>query len=499
MRCYLCIDLKSFYASVECMERNLDPVTTNLVVADDTRTEKTICLAVSPSLKSYGIPGRARLFEVIQKVKRINYERKKDAPYHKFTGKSYNDTQLKNNRSLELDYIIAPPRMAYYIKYSTEIYNVYLKYLSEDDIYVYSIDEVFCDITNYLKLYKTTAKQLATKILQDVYETTGITATAGIGTNMYLSKVAMDIVAKHIQPDKNGVRIAFLNEEEYRKRLWEHKPLTDFWRVGKGYAKKLEINNIYTMGDIARCSIENEDLLYNLFGVNAELLIDHAWGYEPCTIKDVKSYKPITKSITSGQVLHCAYNYNKAKLIVREMCDLLALDLVKKQCLTNQLVLTINYDIENLISPEIKNKYDGEIVEDMYGRKIPKPAHGTINLTHKTQSATLIIKAVSELYDRIVDKKLLIKKINISATNLVEEEQVKENKIYEQFNLFNNTEQLDKKRRDEKIDEQKEKALQKTILDIKEKYGKNSILKAMNLEEGATTIERNKQIGGHKE
>ena len=499
MRYYLCIDLKSFYASVECIERGFDPVTTNLVVADKDRTEKTICLAVSPSLKSYGIPGRARLFEVIQKVTEINYERKKKAPFHRFTDKSYDDIELKKSPQLELDYIVAQPRMAYYIKYSTRIYNVYLKYLSEDDIYVYSIDEVFCDITNYLKYYKMNPRELATKIVQDVYNTTGIIATAGLGTNMFLAKVAMDIVAKHIPPDKNGVRIAALDEKKYRKLLWDHKPITDFWRIGKGYAKKLEANNIYTMGDVARCSLDNEDLLYKLFGVNAELLIDHAWGYEPCTIQDIKAYKPLVNSISSGQVLHCAYKYNKAKLVVREMCDLLALDLVKKRYMTDQIVLTIGYDIENLTNPEIKNQYDGEITIDMYGRRIPKHAHGTTNLNHKTASSKVIIKAVMELYDKIIDRRLLIKRINISANNLIDEEKVKDEKIYEQFDLFTSTEQIDEKRQKEKIDEQKEKILQRTLLDIKEKYGKNAILKAMNLEAGATTIERNQQIGGHKE
>ena len=372
---YVSIDLKSFYASVECNERGLNPITTNLVVADSSRTEKTICLAVSPSLKSYGIPGRARLFEVVQKVKEINIERKRHAPNQTFTGSSYDNIALKRNSDLELTYLVAPPRMAYYIKYSTKIYNIYLKWFSSDDIYVYSIDEVFIDITHYLKTYKLSARNLVTKVIQDIYENTGITATAGIGTNLYLCKVAMDIVAKHVEPNKNGVRIAGLDELTYRKLLWNHRPLTDFWRVGKGYSNKLEEHRIYTMGDIARTSLNNEDLLYKLFGVNAELLIDHAWGYEPCTIKQIKSYKPSTNSICSGQVLHCPYDYKKTELIVKEMAELLSLDLVEKNLVTDQIVLTIGYDIENLTNSQISNLYKGEITIDRYGRRIPKHAH----------------------------------------------------------------------------------------------------------------------------
>ena len=372
---YVSIDLKSFYASVECKERGLNPITTNLVVADSSRTEKTICLAVSPSLKSYGIPGRARLFEVVQRVKQINIERLRKAPNQKFTGSSYDDIALKRNADLELTYIVAPPRMAYYMKYSTNIYNIYLKWFSPEDIYVYSIDEVFIDVTHYLRTYNMKARELVTKVIQDVYENTGITATAGIGTNLYLCKVAMDIVAKHAQPNKNGVRIAGLDEMTYRRLLWNHRPLTDFWRVGKGYAKKLEARRIYTMGDIARLSIENEDLLYKLFGINAELLIDHAWGYEPCTIDQIKSYKPLSNSISSGQVLHCPYDYEKTKLIVKEMTELLTLDLVEKNLVTNQIVLTVGYDVENLTDKFISNLYNGEITTDRYGRKIPKHAH----------------------------------------------------------------------------------------------------------------------------
>lgn len=372
---YVSIDLKSFYASVECRERGLNPMTTNLVVADKSRTEKTICLAVSPALKAYGIPGRVRLFEVVQKVKEINMSRKLKAPNHSFTGLSYDDTALRKNADLELTYLIAPPRMAYYIKYSTKIYNIYLQWFSSEDIYVYSIDEVFIELTPYLQVYHLSPKELVTKVLQDVFEKTGITVTAGIGTNLYLCKVAMDIVAKHVEPNKNGVRIASLSEMTYRRLLWNHRPLTDFWRVGNGYRKKLENHGIYTMGDVARTSIQNEELLYKLFGVNAELLIDHSWGWEPCTLKQVKSYKPETNSISSGQVLHCPYDYEKTKLIVKEMAELLALDLVEKNLVTNQLVLTIGYDTENLTNPFIRSSYKGEITTDAYGRKIPKHAH----------------------------------------------------------------------------------------------------------------------------
>lgn len=372
---YIAIDLKSFYASVECKERGLNPITTNLVVADSSRTEKTICLAVSPSLKAYGIPGRARLFEVVQKVKEVNIERKKHAPNHTFTGSSYDSIAISKNADLELSYIIAPPRMAYYMKYSTDIYNIYLKWFSPEDIYVYSIDEVFIDVTHYLKTYNMKARELTTKVIQDVYENTGITATAGIGTNLYLCKVAMDIVAKHVEPNKNGVRIAGLDEMAYRKLLWSHRPLTDFWRVGKGYAAKLEKHGIFTMGDVARTSLQNEELLYKLFGINAELLIDHAWGWEPCTLKSIKAYKPETNSISSGQVLHCPYDYEKTKLIVKEMTELLTLDLVEKNVVTNQIVLTIGYDTQNLTDPFISHFYDGEITVDRYGRKIPKHAH----------------------------------------------------------------------------------------------------------------------------
>ena len=492
---YVSIDLKSFYASVECQERGLDPNITNLVVADESRTSKTICLAVSPSLKAYKIPGRVRLYELIQKVNQINFERRRKIKGSEFEGKSYNEIELKKNPKLELDYIIAPPRMAFYMKYSTKRYNIYLKYFSEEDIYVYSIDEIFCDITPYLKIYKMSAKDLVTKVIQDVYETTGITATAGIGTNLYLCKVAMDIVAKHAKADKNGVRIAGLDEMTYRKLLWSHMPITDFWRVGKGYSKKLEEHGIYTMGDVARTSLENEELLYKLFGINAELLIDHAWGYEPCTIKDIKSYKPASNSISSGQVLHCPYDCEKTRLIVKEMTELLALDLVEKHLVTDQIVLTIGYDVENLKNSSIRKLYNGEITEDRYGRKVPKHAHGTVNLDHKTSSTKLIMEAVMNLYDRIINDKLLTRRINITANKVIRETEIDKNNEYEQIDLFTNYEEINKRKKQE----EKEKNLQYTMINIKKKYGKNAILKGMNLVEGGTTIERNGQVGGHKE
>lgn len=494
---YMCIDLKSFYASVECIERGLDPLNTNLVVADKSRTEKTVCLAVTPSLKQYGLGGRARLFEVIQKVKNINYERRKNNNYKKFNSKSYLDSELKKDKTLELDFIIAPPQMKKYMKYSTNIYSIYLKYLAPEDIFVYSIDEVFCDITNYLNMYQMTPKELVSKIIQDVYDTTGITATAGIGTSMYLAKVCMDIVAKHAEPNEIGVRIAEIDEMSYRELLWNHKPLTSFWRVGKGIANKLENNGLYTMGDIARCSLNNENLLYKLFGVNAELLIDHAWGWEPTTIEDVKAYKPERNSISSGQVLHSPYKYEKAKLIVREMIDLLSLDLADKHLVTKQLVLDIGYDIENLTNPTIRRLYDGEITIDSYGREVPKHSHGTINLDYNTSSTKVLSKKCIELFDRIVNKNLLIRKINITACNVINENKAKNEVVFEQLNLFcsiNDSEQ----NIEEKKKQEEDNKLQHTLINIKNKYGKNSILKGMNLEEGATTVERNNQVGGHK-
>ena len=501
---YIAIDLKSFYASVECRERNRDPLTTNLVVADPSRTEKTICLAVSPSLKKYGLSGRARLFEVIQKVKTANEIRKLKAPNHVFCGSSDDSRELQKKPSLKIDYIIAPPRMARYMEYSTKIYNIYLKYIAPEDIHIYSIDEVFIDVTHYLSTYNMTAHELAMTMIQDILDTTGITATAGIGTNLYLCKIAMDIVAKHIEPDKNGVRLAELDEMSYRRLLWNHRPLTDFWRVGRGYSKKLEKIGLYTMGDIARCSIGkptdyyNEELLYKLFGINAELLIDHAWGYEPCTMEDVKTYKPETNSISSGQVLHCPYEFDKARLVVKEMTDLMVLDLVDKGLVTNQIVLTIGYDIENITDKNRSQSYKGTVTTNYYGKKVPKPAHGTTNLPKQTSSTTLITNAVMELYDKIVNKKLPIRRINIVANKLVDEHSVKNANKYEQLDLFTDYEILKKQREKENAESEREKRMQNTILDIKKKFGKNAILKGMNLQEGATAKDRNNQIGGHK-
>ena len=501
---YIAIDLKSFYASVECRERGLDPLTTNLVVADASRTEKTICLAVSPSLKAYGISGRARLFEVVQKVKEVNRQRKRMLRGKGFEGTSYNANELSTNPSLELSYIAAPPRMAHYIEYTTRIYKVYLKYIAPEDIHVYSIDEVIMDVTGYLDTYGLTAHQLAQKMIKDVLETTGITATAGIGTNMYLSKIAMDIVAKHIPPDEDGVRIAELDEMTYRRLLWDHRPLTDFWRVGKGYAKKLEAHGLYTMGDIARCSVGkddefyNEDLLYRLFGVNAELLIDHAWGWEPCTIQDVKSYKPANNSIVSGQVLQNPYTAEQTRLVVKEMADMLALDLVDKRLVTNQLVLTIGYDIENLTDQNRKNAYKGEITIDGYGRKVPKHAHGTIHLDKQTASSMLLCDAALRLYDRIINPQLLVRRISLTANKVVSELAAEESPAFEQLSLFVDYEEEEKKRQEEKEMLDKEKKMQQAMLDIKKKFGKNAILKGMNLQEGATAKDRNGRIGGHK-
>ena len=502
-RSYICCDLKSFYASVECVERGLDPMTTNLVVADLRRTEKTICLAVTPPLKAYGISGRARLFEVVQKVSEVNARRKHLAPGRQLTGSSWNDPDVQRDPSLALDYIVAPPRMAHYIDWSTMIYGVYLKYLAPEDIFPYSIDEVFMDVTNYLDTYKMTARELARTIILDILKTTGITAAAGIGTNLYLAKIAMDIMAKHVRPDKDGVRIAELNEMEYRKQLWTHRPLTDFWRVGRGYATKLEAYGLFTMGDIARCSIGkptdhlNEDLLYHLFGVNAELLIDHAWGWEPCTIKDVQAYKPESKSIVSGQVLQCPYPFEKARLVAREMADALALDLVDKGLVTNQLVLTVGYDIENLAPTRGAAAYVGETTTDRYGRKIPKHAVGTENFPY-TSSANDLLKAVTALYNRIVDKTLLIRRLSISVNRLLREDELPKRVEVEQLDLFTDYTALEKQKAEVAADHARERKIQETMLGIKKKFGKNAILKGMNLEDGATAMERNQTIGGHQ-
>lgn len=499
-RTYIAIDLKSYYASVECNERGLDPLTTNLVVADISRTEKTICLAVSPSLKTYGIPGRARLFEVVQKVREVNRSRLFKAPNRKFTGKSSDHNELLAHPELELDYIVAPPRMAYYIEYSTIIYNVYLKYVAPEDILVYSIDEVFIDVTSYLKTYKMTAHELTMTIIRDVLVTTGITATAGIGTNMYLCKIAMDIVAKKMPADKDGVRIAELTEKSYRELLWEHRPLTDFWRVGRGISRKLEANGMFTMGDVAMMSTTQwgEDLLYKLFGINAELLIDHAWGWEPCTIADAKSYTPQSNSLSSGQVLSQPYTFDKAKLVTREMTDLLVLDIVEKRLVTDQVVLTVGYDIENLTDPVRAKQYNGDITTDHYGRKVPKHAHGTGNIGRQTNAGSLIEKTVMDLFDRIVDKNLLVRRINISVNKLVSEDTVKQQSQCEQLNLFEDYKAVDEQRKKEEADLSRERSRQEAILNIRKRFGKNAILRGMNFEEGATAKDRNKQIGGHK-
>ena len=498
-RTYIAIDLKSFYASVECRERGLDPMDTNLVVADESRTDKTICLAVTPSLKSYGISGRGRLFEVKQRVKEANDRRRHNAPGRRLEGSSHFFSQLRANPRLAIDFIIAPPRMAYYMEYSTRIYQVYMKYVAPEDIVVYSIDEVFMDVTDYLNTYKLSPHDLAMKMILDVLETTGITATAGIGTNLFLCKVAMDIVAKHIPADENGVRIAELDEMSYREKLWTHQPLTDFWRVGRGYAKKLEENGMFTMGDVARCSVINEDLLYTLFGKNAELLIDHAWGWEPATIEAIKAYRPSTNSLGSGQVLHQPYEPEKAKLVLREMADLLVLDLVDKGLVTDQIVVTVGYDIENLTDPERSKKYHGAIVKDHYGRQIPKHAHGTANLDGHTSSTKKIMCAASDLFDRIVDKNLLVRRLNIVANHVLPEADApKKNDGYEQLDFFTDYAARDAEREKEKAELAREKKMQQAVLTIKKKFGKNAILKGMNLEEGATAKDRNSQIGGHK-
>lgn len=497
-RIYISIDLKSFFASVECRKRGLDPLTTNLVVADKSRTEKTICLAVTPSLKSFGIPGRPRLFEVIQKTKEINYKRQWNAPNKKFIGTSSNYNELMNDPALAIDYIVASPHMADYMEYSTRIYNIYLKYIAPEDIHVYSIDEVFMDVTEYLNTYQMNAHQLARTMIQDVLKETGITATAGIGTNLYLCKVATDIVAKKMPADKDGVRIAELDEMSYRKLLWSHRPLTDFWRVGKGYSKKLEAIGLYTMGDIARFSLSYEDYLYKLFGINAELLIDHAWGYEPVRMQDIKACKPHRKSLGSGQVLQEAYTFEKAKLVMKEMSEALVLDLVDKGFVTDQIVMTVGYDIESLTRSEIREHYHGEITTDLYGREIPKQAHGTINLDRKSASTKLIREAAVKLFHRIVDPNLLVRRIYVVASRLYEAKSVKDETVYEQFDLFTDYEEVQKQKEKEEAFLEKEKKIQLAMLNIKKKYGKNAVLKGMNLEEGATAKERNGQIGGHK-
>ncbi len=502
---YIAIDLKSFYASVECVERSLNPLTTNLVVADVSRTEKTICLAVSPSLKAYGIPGRARLFEVVQKVREVNAMRRSRAPGGKLAGESCFADELQRRPELAVSYIAAVPRMAHYMEYSAKIYRIYLKYIAPEDIHVYSIDEIFADVSSYLKGYAMTARELAGTIIQDILTQTGITATAGIGSNLYLCKVALDIVAKQVKPDENGVRIAELNERKYRELLWGHRPLTDFWRVGKGYAKKLEESGLFTMGDIARCSLgkdnefHNEELLYRLFGVNAELLIDHAWGWEPTTIALVKQYKPGTSCISSGQVLQCPYDFERGKLVIKEMADFLALDLVEKRLVTDQIVLTVGYDMENLADAGRRRAYKGEVTVDRYGRRIPKHAHGTANLRAQTSSTEEIMRAALKLYENIVNPNLLIRRVNITANNLMEEDRAQEKEEkFVQMDLFTDYRAMEQQKKEETQRRKKERALQEAVLSVKHKYGKNAMLKGMNLEEGSTGRLRNSQIGGHR-
>lgn len=497
---YFAIDLKSFYASVECIQRDLDPMTTHLVVADASRTEKTICLAVSPSLKAYGVPGRARLFEVVERVRQINAGRQQKAPGRIFVGESFCAEELAQNSKLALSYIVAPPQMALYMQTSARIYQIYLKYVAPEDIHVYSIDEVFIDATHYLNTYSLEPRDFAMKIIRDVLETTGITATAGIGTNLFLCKIAMDIEAKHIAPDKNGVRIAQLNEMSYREKLWDHQPLTDFWRVGRGYAKKLKQLGLHTMGDIARCSLGkqtdyyNEDLLYKTFGVNAELLIDHAWGWEPCTISDIKAYRPESNSIGAGQVLQCPYECQQARIIVREMIDQIALDLVDKGLLTNQVVLTVGYDRDNLTKAANGCAYRGEVTTDMYGRKVPKHAHGTENLSRYTSSAKLLTEATLRLYDRIIDDSLLVRRVYITVNHVEREDELQDTFVYEQMDLFTDSSAQEK----QEAALAREKRMQKALLDIKKRYGKNAVLKGLNFQKGATGRERNNQIGGHR-
>ena len=504
---YIAIDLKSFYASAECVERGLDPLTANLVVADESRTEKTICLAVSPALKARGVPGRARLFEAVQIVKELNEERLSKIPGGRFSGSSTDDNELKADPTLEIDFIRAKPRMNLYMKTSTRIYEMYLRYVSSEDIHVYSVDEVFIDATDYLKLYNVNAHEFTMMLVREVLTETGITATAGIGTNMYLCKIAMDIVAKHMPADKDGVRIAELDEMSYRKILWGHKPITDFWRIGKGYARKLAKYGMYTMGDVARCSVgksndyHNEALLYKLFGVNAELLIDHAWGYESCTIADIKSYVPQNNSLSQGQVLAGPYSFEKARIVIREMADQIVLDMVDKGLVCSQMVLSIGYDIGNLTDPALMAKYKGAVAADWYGRLVPVPAHGSINLGKKTSSGRLIIDAVMKLFDDITDKDLFVRRMYIVANHVEKEEAAareEEEHRYEQMDLFTDYEELTRQREAEKEALEKEKRRQKAVLDIKKKYGKNAILKGMNLQEGATARERNDTVGGHK-
>ncbi len=498
-RQYISIDLKSFYASVECVDRGLDPMTTNLVVADEGRTEKTICLAVTPSLKAWGISGRARLFEVVERLREVNADRRRAAPGGRLTGKSCNDRDLKADPSLAVSYLVAPPRMAKYMEISTRIYGIYLKYVAPEDIHTYSVDEVFIDATPYLKTYKCTAHDLAMTMIRDVLATTGITATAGIGTNLYLAKIAMDIMAKKMPADRDGVRIAELDEQSYRRLLWGHRPLTAFWRVGKGIATKLEANGLYTMGDVARCSIHNEELLYRLFGINAELLIDHAWGWEPCLLSDIKAYRPQSESISSGQVLTCPYPADKARIVVHEMIDQMALELVEKRLVTDQIVLDIGYDVENLSDPRAAARYHGEVVTDRYGRKTPKHAHGTATLEAPTSSTRRLTEATLALYDRIINPSLTVRRFTVTAGRLQSESEVAARPVAgEQMDLFTDYAAREQEMAAEAEALKRERARQETIIALRKKYGKNAVLKGMNFEDGATARDRNRRIGGHK-
>ena len=494
-RRFIAIDLKSFYASVECVARDRDPLTTHLVVADPTRTEKTICLAVTPSLKAYGISGRSRLFEVVSKMKEVNAARRRGAPGGAFSGSSDDAVALREDPSLEASFIVSPPRMNLYMEKSTQIYGIYLNYVSPEDVHVYSVDEVFIDATKYLRLYGVTARELALRMVKDVLSQTGITATVGIGTNLYLSKIAMDVVAKHAEPDEDGARIAELDEASYRRQMWTHRPLTDFWRVGRGYASRLEEEGIYTMGDVARVSLINEDKLYRMFGVNAELLIDHAWGYEPCEIRDIKEYRPENNSLSTGQVLKTPYTFDSARLVCREMADMLSLDLVAKGLVTDQIVLTVCYDTSNLSGGR---EYRGAVDTDFYGRRVPKDAHGSHNIGRMTSSTRLILEAVTEIYDRVVDPELMVRRMYVVANHVKDERFATEGFEGEQLDLMTDYSALGKRREEERKRFQREKKKQKALIGIKRKYGKNAILKGMDFEENATAIERNGQVGGHK-
>ncbi len=492
---YIAIDLKSFYASVECVSLGRDPLTTNLVVADESRTEKTICLAVSPSLKAFGIPGRARLFEVIERVREVNAERKRALGGRPFSGRSDDGERLERDPTLEVGFIIARPRMEKYMKTSASIYQIYLKHVAPEDILVYSVDEVFIDAVPYMKLYRLSAREFAMRLIRNVVGETGITATAGVGENLYLAKIAMDVVAKKMPPDQDGVRIAELDTASYRRQLWSHRPLTDFWRIGRGTATRLESMGLYTLGDVARCSLLDEERLYRAFGVNAELLIDHAWGWEPTTIADTRTYQPENSSLSSGQVLSTPYPFEKGRLIVMEMTDLLVLDLVEKRLMTDQMVLTVGYDVENLTGDVFP--YDGPVETDRYGRRVPKQAHGSVNLGRFTSSTRLIMGKMGELYDRIVDPRLTIRRMVVAANHVTDEASAPE-EIPEQITLFDNTLETERKKAAEEEARQKERRVQETAIQLRQRFGKNAVLKGINLEEGATTVERNRQVGGHK-